>query len=58
MTEKHKTSLNMNRELWGQWVRFVVNKTGSTHSIGSETELAVKEYMRRHPLQDQNEVGE
>lgn len=50
MTEKHKTSMNLDKGLWQEWVRFVVMKTGSTRTIGSETELAMREYMKRHPL--------
>ena len=50
MTEKHKTSMNLDKDLWQEWVRFVVMKTGSTRMIGSETELAMKEYMKKHPL--------
>lgn len=51
MPEKHKTSMNLDDELWKKWVRFVVLRTGSTRTIGSETELAIKEYMKRHPLE-------
>lgn len=58
MVEKHKTSLNVTKDLWGEWIRFVVNKTGSTKTIGSETELAIKEYMKRHPLDVHKGNGE
>ena len=53
MSEKHKTSMNLDKNLWQEWVRFVVMKTGSTRTIGSETEFAMKEYMKRHPLDRQ-----
>ena len=54
MIEKHKTSMNLEKTLWQEWVKFVVLKTGSTRSIGSEIELALKEYMQRHPLNKKN----
>jgi hypothetical protein len=50
MEEKHKTSMNLNKELWQEWVQFVVARTGSTMTISRETELAIGEYMKRHPL--------
>ena len=50
MEEKHKTSMNLDKELWPEWVKYVVNKTGSTRTIGKETSLAIREYMKRHPL--------
>ena len=58
MVEKHKTSMNLDKEVWGDWIRFVVNRTGSTKKIGSETELAIKEYMKRHPLDVHKGNGE
>ena len=51
MGEKQKTSVNLTKDLWGDWVRYVVNKTGSTKTISNETELALKEYMKEHPLE-------
>ena len=50
MSEKVKTSISIEKETWQDWVKFVVNKTGSVKTVGSETELALQEYMKRHPL--------
>ena len=50
MSEKVKTSISIDKEVWQDWVRFVVNKTGSVKTVGNETELALREYMKRHPL--------
>jgi hypothetical protein len=50
MEEKHKTSMNLNKQLWKEWIQFVVAKTGSTMTISKETEQAIREYMRKHPL--------
>ncbi|MEM3787023.1 MAG: hypothetical protein QXZ59_06535 [Nitrososphaeria archaeon] len=58
MTEKHKTSMNLGKEVWEEWIRFVVNKTGSTRTIGSETEKAMKEYMKKHSINSQKGNGE
>lgn len=51
MVEKHKTSMNLDKDLWPEWVKYVVIKTGSTRTIGSETSKAIDEYMKRHPLE-------
>lgn len=48
MAERYKTSISVDKAIWKDWVRFVVMKTGSTKTVGSETELAIKEYMKRH----------
>ena len=48
MTDKIKTSISIDKEVWHSWVKFVVNKTGSVKTVGKETELALKEYMNNH----------
>ena len=50
MAEKVKTSISIDKETWQSWVKFVVNKTGSVKTIGNETELALKEYMKKNSL--------
>ncbi len=46
--EKAKTSINIEKETWIDWVKFVVNKTGSARKMSEELELALKEYMKKH----------
>jgi len=48
MGEKAKTSINIDKEAWSNWIKFVVNKTGSARKISEELELAIREYMKRH----------
>lgn len=48
MTEKHKTSINIDPHLWTEWNHFVLDKTGSTRKVSEETENALREYMDRH----------
>lgn len=48
MGEKAKTSINIDKETWQEWVKYVVNKTGSARKISEETEKALVEYMKRH----------
>jgi len=50
MAEKTKTSISLDKDVWTNWVKFVVNKTGSPKAISNETEIALKEYMEKHPL--------
>jgi len=46
--EKSKTSINIDKGTWSDWIRFVVNKTGSARKISDELEIALKEYMKKH----------
>ena len=46
--EKAKTSININKETWSDWIKFVVNKTGSGRKISDELEKALDEYMKHH----------
>lgn len=46
--EKAKTSININRGTWLDWIKFVVNKTGSARKISDELEKALDEYMMHH----------
>lgn len=48
MDEKAKTSMTISRDLWTEWLRFVVGKTGATRTVSMETEKALREYIDRH----------
>jgi hypothetical protein len=43
---KTKTSISIDRQIWTQWIKFVVNKTGSGRKISEELEKALQEYMK------------
>jgi hypothetical protein len=47
MDEKTK-SINIDKQTWTEWIKFAVNKTGSTRKISEELEKALQEYMKRH----------
>ena len=46
--EKAKTSINIDKQTWTSWVKFVVNKTGSARKMSEELEKALQEYMKKH----------
>ena len=46
--EKAKTSINIDKETWTKWIKFVVNKTGSARKMSEELESALLEYMKKH----------
>jgi len=46
--EKIKTSINLNKGTWSDWIRFVVNRTGSARKISEELEKAIQEYIKKH----------
>ena len=48
MGEKAKTSINVDKDTWTDWIKFVVNKTSSARKISEELEFALKEYMKKH----------
>jgi hypothetical protein len=48
MGEKAKTSINIDKETWSDWIKFVVNKTGSARKISDELDLALREYMKKN----------
>lgn len=52
MSQKHKTSINIDKQTWNQWNHFVLDKTGSTRKVSEELEKALKEYMEKHPIQN------
>lgn len=47
---KHKTSLNLDVNVWRDWVQYVVTVTGSTMQISKLTEIALKNYMKQHKI--------
>ena len=48
MGEKAKTSINIEKNTWQEWIKFVVNKTGSARKVSEELERALQEYMKKH----------
>ncbi|MEM3572912.1 MAG: hypothetical protein QXJ62_01590 [Nitrososphaeria archaeon] len=46
MAKKYKISIDLGKEVREEWIRFVVNKRGSTRTIGSEREKAMEKYMK------------
>jgi len=48
MSQKHKTSINIDKQTWTDWNHFVLDKMGSTRKVSEELEKAPKEYMKRH----------
>jgi hypothetical protein len=49
---KRKTSISVDRHLWQKWIKFVVDKTGSSRMISIELENAIKEYMKNHGVKE------
>jgi hypothetical protein len=45
---KRKTSLNIDDEIWREWLSFVIKKTGSSRKVSEETANALKEFMKKH----------
>lgn len=45
---KKKTSVNIDEDIWKQWLIFVIQKHGSSRKVSEETARAVKEYMKKH----------
>jgi hypothetical protein len=46
---KKKTSISINPEVWKDWNKFVIDKTGSARKLSDELEKALKEYMKKGP---------
>jgi len=44
---KRKTSISIEAELWKQWTRFVIDKTGSARKLSEEIENALRNYMAK-----------
>jgi len=45
---KKKTSINIDEEIWKDWMKFVIDKTGSIRRLSEEMKKALQEYMERH----------
>lgn len=45
---KRKTSISIDKELWKQWIKFVVDKTGSARKLSEELENAIRLYIESH----------
>jgi len=43
-----KTSITVDPQLWLEWNRFVLDKTGSTRKASEELQNAMREYVARH----------
>jgi hypothetical protein len=46
--KKAKTSINVDKQVWKEWIQFVVAKTGSARKVSEELEKALQEYMKKH----------
>jgi hypothetical protein len=46
---KQKTSIAIEKDLWTQWIQFVVARTGSSRKLSDEIEKALKYYMAHTP---------
>ena len=45
---KKKTSINIDDRVWKDWMKFVIDKTGSVRKLSEEMENALLEYMKGH----------
>jgi len=45
---KKKTSINIDDRVWKDWMKFVIDKTGSVRRLSEEMGKALREYMERH----------
>lgn len=45
---KKKTSVSMDEELWKDWMKFCLDRYGSTRRASEELERALKHYLRLH----------
>jgi len=45
-TAKRKTSISIDEELWKEWTKFVIDKTGSARKLSDEIENALRQYMK------------
>ena len=44
---KRKTSITIDEEIWKEWTKFVIDKTGSSRKLSDELENALKLYMTK-----------
>lgn len=45
---KHKTSILIEKGLWIDWIKFVVERTGNSRRLSEEIQKALEEYMLNH----------
>jgi hypothetical protein len=45
---KRKTSIAIDKDVWKEWTKFVIDKTGSARKLSAEVETAIMEYMKKH----------
>ena len=45
---KKKTSINIDDRVWKDWMKFVIDETGSVRRLSEEMERALREYMEKH----------
>ena len=46
---KQKTSIAIEKDLWTEWIQFVVARTGSARKLSDEIEKALRHYMSHPP---------
>jgi len=46
---KQKTSIVIEKDLWTEWIQFVVARTGSARRLSDEIEKALRYYMTHGP---------
>ncbi len=46
--EKLKTSIAIEKQLWAEWIHFVVSKRGSARKLSEELEQAIRYYMAKN----------
>ena len=44
---KRKTRIAIDENLWKEWTKFVIDKTGSARKLSDEIENALKDYMKK-----------
>ena len=40
-------TISIDEELWKEWIKFVIDKTGSARKLSEEIENALREYMKK-----------
>jgi len=49
---KKKTSITIDNEVWKEWNKFVIDKTGSSRKVSEEIETILKAYMESNKNKD------
>jgi metal-responsive CopG/Arc/MetJ family transcriptional regulator len=49
---KRKTSITIDEELWKEWNKFVIDKTGSARKLSEELENAITFYMEKNKIKE------